>query len=176
MRKILVLAAAVATVSSPALAGDFFNFSDTQGYGTLGYNYLDKARTGSVQARLGLDLNRYLAVEAEYGLGVQGNDRNIDGISVRTTQPSEAAGYVVGKWPVSDDFKLFARGGYGRTSIQENIEGTKYSVGGDHWSYGLGGEYAFTERDGVRADWTRREFKGDKDNLNSYGISYVRHF
>lgn len=181
MRKILVLAAAAAAISSPALAdgvwSEIWDFDNARGYGTLGYNYVDKAKTGAIQGRLGIDLSRYLAVEAEVGLGVQGHDRDILGEKARLKEPWEAAGYVVGKVPVTDNFQLLARGGYGHTEFRQTYDGSTSDVGGDHWSYGVGAQYSWDDSNGIRADWTRRQFKGSsRDNLNTYGISYVRHF
>lgn len=181
MRKILILAAAAAAVASPALAqstwSEIWNFDDARGYGTLGYNYVDKAKTGTIQGRLGIDLSRYLAVEAEYGLGVQGHDREILGQTARLEEPWEGAGYVVAKLPIGDSFKVHARGGYGHTEFRETYNGSTSDVGGDHWAYGVGGEYQWSDNNGIRADWTRRQFKGSaRDNLNTYGVSYVRHF
>jgi len=43
--------------------------------------------------------------------------------------------------------------------------------------YGAGANYFFDGRNGVRADWTRRDFTDDNGGeLDTYGLSYVRRF
>ena len=48
--------------------------------------------------------------------------------------------------------------------------------GGDSWNYGAGANYYLDGVNGVRADWTRRDFDGDSNELDSYTLSYVRRF
>lgn len=183
MRKMMIVAAAAAaTLATPALAqsqsvwSTMTSTNEARGYGTLGYGYTEDAYTGAVQGRLGIELNRYLAVETEVGVGVKDKDYEVMGTEGTLKHEWDAAGYVVGKVPVGENFEVFARGGYGHTEMKREIAGTTTDEGGDHWSYGAGAEYKFNPDNGLRADWTRKEFKGERDSQDVYGVSYVRRF
>ncbi|WP_297801472.1 porin family protein [uncultured Brevundimonas sp.] len=178
MRKIILLAAAAAAVSAPAMAQSTspWSMDNARGYGSLGYSYLEDAYTGAVQGRMGIELNRYLAVETEVGVGVKDKDFSILGAEGTLKHEWDAAGYVVGKIPVGQNFEVFARGGYGHTEMKREIAGVTTDVGGDHWSYGAGAEFKMNEDNGIRADWTRRDFRDDRESGDAYSVSYVRRF
>lgn len=177
MRKFMILAAAAAAVvSTPAMAQSAWSMDQARGYGTLGYSYLEDSYTGAVQGRMGVELNRYLALESEVGIGVKDKDFSVLGNEATLKHEWDAAGYVVGKVPVGQNFEVFARGGYGHTEMKREIAGVTTDEGGDHWSYGAGAEFKLNADNGIRADWTRREYKGDRDNADAYSVSYVRRF
>ena len=59
----------------------------------------------------------------------------------------------------------------------DQIAGANTDVGGDSWNYGVGANYYLDGKNGVRADWTRRDFTDDNGGeLDTYGLSYVRRF
>jgi len=60
--------------------------------------------------------------------------------------------------------------------MKRTIAGQTTDEGGDHWSYGAGAEFKMNADNGIRADWTRREYKGDRDSADAYSVSYVRRF
>ena len=64
----------------------------------------------------------------------------------------------------------------GLAQMKRELAGVSTDEGGDHWSYGAGAEFKLNEDNGIRADWTRREFKGDRDSLDAYSVNYVRRF
>ena len=109
MRNILLAAVAVSAIAAPAFAQ---TNPEPRGYGSLGYTHLegDNATTGAVTGRLGVNLNRYLAVETEASVGVKHDDFTVAGVDGEIKHEWDAAGYVVGKVPVSDKLELFARG------------------------------------------------------------------
>lgn len=181
MRKMMILAAVAAVVASPALAqsseGSAWSMDNARGYGSLGYTHFDGSSTGSVTGRMGIDLNRYLAVETEVGVGVKDKDFTSNGVEGTLKHEWDAAGYVVGKLPVGENIQLHARGGYGHTELKRTLGDSTSDVGGQHWVYGVGGEYKLNADNGIRADWTRRDFKGSaREDLDTYGVSYVRRF
>lgn len=179
MRKMMMLAALAAVAATPAMAQSNdspWNMDNARGYGSLGYSHVDGTSTGAVQGRMGIELNRYLAVETEVGVGVKDKDFQVAGVDGTLKHEWDAAGYVVGKLPVGENFEVFARGGYGHTEMKREIAGVTTDEGGDHWAYGAGAEYKLNADNGIRADWTRREFKGDRESLDVYGVSYVRRF
>lgn len=175
MRNILLAAVAVSAIAAPAFAQDN---TAPRGYGSLGYTYVDgdAATTGAVTGRLGVNLNRYIAVETEASVGVKKDDVTIGGVDGRIKQNWDAAGYVVGRYPISDKFDVFARGGYGHTELKQDVAGAKTDVGGDSWNYGVGANYYIDGVNGVRADWTRRDYRDDAGKADAYSVSYVRRF
>ena len=48
---------------------------------------------------------------------------------------------------------------------------------GESVNYGVGGNYFFDANNGIRADWTRRDFTDDNGGeVDTYGVSYIRRF
>ena len=175
MRNVILAAAAMSVLAVPAFAQ---SNPEPRGYGSLGYTHMegDAAQTGAVSGRLGVNLNRYLAVETEASVGVKHDDFTVAGVDGEIKQEWDAAGYVVGKVPVSDKLELFARGGYGHTELKQEIVGANTDVGGDSWNYGAGANYYLDGVNGVRADWTRRDYRDDAGKADAYSVSYIRRF
>jgi len=175
MRNIILAAVAVSVIAAPAFAQTNV---EPRGYGSLGYTHLDgdAATTGAVTGRLGVNLNRYLAVETEASVGVKKDDITVAGVDGEIKQDWDAAGYVVGKVPVSDKLELFARGGYGHTELTRDVAGDRTDIGGDSWNYGAGANYFVDGLNGVRADWTRRDYRDDAGKADAYSLSYIRRF
>ena len=88
----------------------------------------------------------------------------------------DAAAYLVGTVPVSPNMELFGRVGYGTTSIKADVAGFTASEDGESINYGAGANWFFDGRNGLRADWTRRDFQDDGGEVDTYGLSYVRRF
>ena len=175
MIRTLLAAAAVAAIAVPAVAQ---TASEPRGYGTLGYTQLegDTPSVGAVTGRLGVDVLPWLAVETEASIGVKDNEFEIAGADGANEHQWDAAGYVVGKIPVGDRFSVFARGGYGHTELTRTVAGSETDIGGDSWNYGAGAEMALGGNTGVRADWTRRDFREGDVKADAYSLSLVRRF
>ncbi|WP_288758013.1 porin family protein [uncultured Brevundimonas sp.] len=175
MRNILLAAAAVSVIAAPAFA------QTMQGptyYGTLGYSQLDHSdgNLGAVTGRLGAKFNPYLGVEGEASIGVKDDDFTFAGVDGKIEHDYDAAAYVVGTLPVTPNFELFARGGYGMTKIKTELAGFDGEVDGESWNYGAGANYYLDGQNGLRADWTRRDFRDDAGEADVYSLSYVRRF
>uniref|UniRef100_A0A0N5A623 Porin n=1 Tax=Parastrongyloides trichosuri TaxID=131310 RepID=A0A0N5A623_PARTI len=91
MRNVLLAAAAMSVLAVPAFAQ---SNPEPRGYGSLGYTHMegDAAQTGAVSGRLGVDLNRYLAVETEVGVGVKDKDITVAGVDGQINHDASAAG------------------------------------------------------------------------------------
>lgn len=175
MRNILLAAAAVSVIAAPAFA------QTMQGptyYGTLGYSQLDHSDgdLGAVTGRVGAKFNPYLGVEGEASIGVKDDDFTFAGVDGKIEHDYDAAAYVVGTLPVTPNFELFARGGYGTTKIKTELAGFNGEVDGESWNYGAGANYYLDGQNGLRADWTRRDFRDDAGEADVYSLSYVRRF
>ncbi len=175
MRNILLAAAAVSVIAAPAFA------QTMQGptyYGTLGYSQLDHSDgdLGAITGRVGAKFNPYLGVEGEASIGVKDDDFTFAGVDGKIEHDYDAAAYVVGTLPVTPNFELFARGGYGTTKIKTELAGFNGEVDGESWNYGAGANYYLDGQNGLRADWTRRDFRDDAGEADVYSLSYVRRF
>jgi hypothetical protein len=177
MKTLIVAAtAALACAAVPALA----NAQDTSTpavYGTLGYSQASEEGVdlGAIQGRLGARWNHF-GVEGELAGGVKSDDVNVGGTNVNVKLRHEEAIYGVGFLPVSPNLDLFARVGYGNSDIKASAGGSSATASGNSWNYGVGGQYFFTDKDGVRVDYTRHDFTGNGGNADVWGVSYVRKF
>jgi hypothetical protein len=146
--------------------------------GSIGYTHLDAGdgELGAVTGRLGYDFTRNFGIEGEASVGVRDEDITIAGVNGSLKHDWDAAAYVVGKVPVSENLELFGRVGYGTTSIKADVAGFTAREDGESINYGAGANWFFDGQNGLRADWTRRDFRDDGGEIDAYGLSYVRRF
>lgn len=165
MKSLMITAAsaalAVAAVPAVSQAQDF--------YGTLGYANVDTTNSGKlgvIQGRVGYRFNPYVGVEGEAAFGVK--DDNTGGVNVKIKD--QVGAFVVGYLPVTPKADLFARVGYSGAAFDTSV-GNRNA---DGVAYGVGGQYNFTDKDGVRLDWTRHDY--DADNADVWALAYTRKF
>jgi len=180
--KLLMTAASVAALAAllPAAASaqDTAN-TGTSFYGTLGYadTNLNHVNLGSVQGRLGARFGQYFGVEGEVAGGVKSDTVNVSGTDVKVKLNSQEAIYGVGFLPVSPNFDLLARVGYGHSEGKGSAGGVSATAKGDSVNYGVGGQYSFDGANGVRLDYTREAFRNHgSDDANVWSIAYMRKF
>ncbi|MDI1327177.1 MAG: porin family protein [Brevundimonas sp.] len=176
MRNILLATAALTLLAAPAMAQ---TVSNPQVTGSIGYTQLDgdDADLGAVTGRLNAKFNRYVGVEGEASFGVKDDEITVGGVTGDLSHEYDAAAYVVGTLPISPNLEVFGRVGYGTTQIKADVAGFTATEDGESVNYGAGANYFFDGRNGVRADWTRRDFTDDNGGeLDTYGLSYVRRF
>lgn len=175
MRNILLATAALTLIAAPAMAQ---SLSNPQVSGSVGYTVLDgdDANLGAITGRITAKVNPYFGVEGEASFGVKDDDVTVAGITGDLSHEYDAAAYVVGTLPISPNFELFGRLGYGTTRIKADVAGFSVTEDGESVNYGAGANYYFDAQNGLRADWTRRDFRNDGGELDTYGLSYVRRF
>ena len=176
MRNILLATAAISLFAVPAMAQ---TVSSPQWSGSVGYTVLDgdDVDLGAITGRATARLHPNFAVEGEASIGVKDDDITVAGVNGSVEHDYDAALYAVGVLPVSPNFELFGRVGYGTTSIKADIAGVSAQEDGESVNYGVGGTYYLDARNGLRADWTRRDFTDDNGGeIDTYGVSYVRRF
>ena len=195
MKSLFIAAVAVAGVgvAVPALAQDGPpTLTQPQAYVNLGYTYLNPYGhdLGELFGRGGMKFSRYWGVEGELGGGVMGNHfATGPGINSRVnlSEGIQAAGYGVGYLPLpilgGDKVELLARVGYGESpwTVRSDVRGgPQGTITTTSWNYGAGAQYMFTKKDGLRFDYTRRDFQdSDPSNprdIDTYSVSYVRKF
>ena len=176
MRNILLATAALTLIAAPAMAQ---SISSPQVSGSVGYTVLDgdNANLGAVTGRVTAKVNPYFGVEGEASFGVKDDEVSFGGVTGDLSHEYDAAAYLVGALPVSPNLELFGRIGYGTTRIKADVAGFSSTEDGESVNYGAGANYFFDAQNGVRADWTRRDFTDDNGGeLDTYGLSYVRRF
>ena len=144
-----------------------------------------------INGRIGYRFNDYFAVEGELGFGTGGDeiDRviplDVDPIGTLNVDTNVAldvenyyVGFARGILPVSEQFDLFVRVGYGEANADADVIGnalgftaaTSVSQSESGLAYGVGGQFNFTENDGIRADYTRL------DDTDIISLAYARRF
>lgn len=144
-----------------------------------------------INGRVGYRFNDYFAVEGEIGFGTGGDDIDrvvpVDGgilgtVNVDVNATLDVDTYYIGFaraiYPISDQFDIFIRGGFGEANAEADLIGNALgqtlaaSASQDEsgFAYGIGGQYNFTEKDGVRVDYTLLE---DTDIIS---LAYSRRF
>jgi hypothetical protein len=172
MRNLLLATAAVTLIAAPASAQ---SLSDA--YGSIGYSSVqgDTADLGAVTARVGAKLTPYIGVEGEASLGV--SDDEVVGVPGATAElKHDLAAYVTGTIPVASNFELFGRVGYGTTKFKAEVLGVSASDNEESVNWGVGANYFLDGQNGVRADWTRRDYRNGGDDADVWSLSFVRKF
>jgi len=144
-----------------------------------------------INGRIGYRFNDYFAVEGEVGFGTGGDDINrvipvevapFGTVNVDATATLDVDAYYIGFargiLPVSDEFDLFVRVGYGEANAGADFTfsalgltgSTSISDNESGFAYGVGGQYNFTEKDGIRADYTLL------DDTDIISLAYSRRF
>ena len=175
MKSLIIAAASVAAlaVAAPAMAQD----RSVSLYGSAGYAHGDfeGVDLGALQGRFGARFVQYFGVEGELAGGVKGDDVRVLGTNYDVDLDYSAAVYGVGYLPVTPNADLFARVGYGKSEISIDGPGVGASGDGESWNYGVGGQYFFTPKDGVRLDVTRHDFD-DGGEADVISVGYTRKF
>lgn len=164
--------AAVAQTTSVQQSGPAY-------YGNLGYEQIDHddGNLGAIVGRFGARFTPYFGAEAEGSIGIKDHKYEVLGVDGRVKHSYDLAAYLVGAVPINDSIDVFVRGGYGTTKIKSELGGVRQSSDGTSWNYGAGANYYFDPQNGVRADWTRRDFtKSNAPKVDTWSVSYVRRF
>ncbi|WP_396594375.1 outer membrane beta-barrel protein [Brevundimonas sp. R86498] len=169
------LVAACALMPAAALAQ-----SDSRTYATLGYTSVEAGDLdlGAVTGRFGYKVLPWIGAELEAGVGVedQSFDVAIGGTGGRFELKHDVAAYAVAFLPLGDHFEAFARIGYGTTKIESTAMAVTVRSDGESFNYGVGASAFLDGWNGVRADWTRREFQDDRGEADTWSVSYIRRF
>ncbi len=179
--KSLMTATCLAAVAAllPVAASAQTSRPGTTFYGTLGYDdsAFSHINLGSIQGRLGARFGHYFGVEGELAAGVKDDKLSVAGVQAKIKQDSQEAIYGVGFLPLSENFDLLARLGYGHTSGTGPTLGLASAVDGESWNYGVGAQYSFDGKNGVRLDCAREAFqRRSVESANVWSLAYVRRF
>ncbi|MBL8557539.1 MAG: porin family protein [Hyphomonadaceae bacterium] len=167
MKAIAALTALAAAIGFAAPAQ-----AQTGAYVNGGYTHYDAddVTLGGVTGRLGYRFHPNVAVEGEASFGVK--DDNVGPVNVELDHAIGVFG--VGILPVTPNFEVFGRVGYGQVKASASVPGFAVSADEDGFAFGGGAQYMFTDKFGVRGDYTRLE--GDDDGVNTFSASAVIKF
>lgn len=205
----LLFAAASAAALLAAGSASAQTLGSGQFYGTLGYSQISTdlegdfngdgrddtfdIDIGAITGRFGARFTPYLGAEAEVSFGVRDSEDSqrfsVGGTTVTADVAvklkNEVAAYGVGFLPVAPNADVFARIGYGRSSLETEVSASgggstfRESDEGENnfLAYGGGAQYFFDGLNGVRAEYTYFDItEEDAGGFDSFSISYVRKF
>lgn len=182
MIKSLIAAGALgaALTAAPAMAQPM-SMPDTSVYWTLGYSHAtyEDGELGGVTGRLGVRFGRFFGVEGEVTVGVAGDEVRYLGTDVDVDLNHDLGIYAVGFAPVNPNFDVFGRVGYGTTDLEASVAGFTASDNQESFNFGVGAQYFFDGANGVRGEYTRKEFddSGTGDGgANVWSLAYTRRF
>ena len=167
MKAFAALTAVAAVMAAPAPAQ-----AQTGAYVNGGYTHFDAddIALGGITGRAGYRLHPNFALEGEATFGVKDDD--IGPVSVELDHAIGVFG--VGILPVSPNFEVFGRVGYGQIEASASVPGLAVSADEDGFAFGGGAQYMFTDKFGVRGDYTRLE--GEDDGVDTFSASAVVKF
>jgi hypothetical protein len=152
-----------------------------QAYGGIGFTSTDANGHGlhELTGRAGVKLNPYVGVEGEIGSGLNENHfTTASGAPAGVRNTFTGAGYVVGFYPVTPQFDVLARVGYGATDVKREGAGLDPRDTAHSFNYGAGAQYFLDGKNGIRVDYTRRDFQeptAPKD-ADAWSVGYIRKF
>jgi opacity protein-like surface antigen len=130
----------------------------------------------TLSGKLGYKFSQNFAIEAQAGFGIA--DQSVGGFDVGVDNTFGA--FAVASLPVGENFELFARAGYHFTTFGVSGGNINADLSSDGFAVGAGGQYFFTEQDGIRAEYTYLDVNtngaGNLGGGNVFSVSYVRNF
>lgn len=190
MKALMATTAAVGLVCGlPAVASAQAAAPSTGVYANLGYAATNSSDVdlGAIQGRLGFRFNNWLGIEGELAGGVKGDHFDVPtGVATPPTVRADVklrhqeAIYGVGFLPVSPQWDLLARIGYGNQKVKVSapgVPGAEAEADGNSWNYGVGAQWHWDGKNGIRGDYTREEFThGSSGHANVWSIAYSHRF
>ena len=178
MKLLIAIAAAAAALAGVAHA-ESAPSDPWRVYASGGYTYAHASisgtdiNVGALTGRLGARYGANLGVEAEGSFGVA--DDSIGGVNIKLN--NQYAVYAVGYLPVSPEWDLLARIGYGRAKVSVSGGGVSGSSEGNTWNVGVGAQYNFGGHSAVRGEYTRLEStESGGGHFDTATLSYVYRF
>ncbi|MBN8553766.1 MAG: porin family protein [Caulobacterales bacterium] len=173
----LAFTAVAAVVAMSAVPAAAQSLSSPSWYGSAGFSNFSSDDTDvdldAVTGRVGARLSPYFGAEAELSIGL-GEETMVPNVDLKLNH--DAAVYGVASYPIAQNVEIFGRLGYGTTELEASGLGTTVTEHSDSWNYGVGANYFFDGANGVRADYTRRDFQDDSGEADVWSVSYVRRF
>jgi len=142
--------------------------------------------------KAGYNLNEYFSFEGEGGFGISDENDNRDGFEIGAGVDYYLAGFARVQAPLTEQFDVFARGGYYFGQVDgdftDNINNISGNVSADidGFAFGAGGQFNFGPDylNAIRLEYTNLDVQEiddvdvDRFDLDSdlYTVSYIRKF
>jgi OmpA-OmpF porin, OOP family len=181
MKKILAVALLSACMTTPTFAADnsgtFYGAID---YGTLAMADWTLENPSSVSFSAGYHFSPIWAVEGGYTSIADSTQTSANGTGTFTYSQSMWSAVAVGTYAVNDNFEVFGKLGLGIVSAKAAVTGTTTLYGVPNTSlsastssviYGIGAQYNFNKRVGIRAQY---EILGKTTPDSSAGLDLTR--
>ena len=167
MRALLIATIATLGLGSVANAQDM----NVSYYGNAGVTqrHTDTTDTASITGRLGAKFSENFAVEGETGFGI--TDDKIGATTLKTK--GNLGAYAVGFMPVGEKLSVLGRVGYHHTWAEAKNGNVTVEDDDGSFAAGVGAQYMFDDKNGIRGDYTRYT---KNDGVDNFAISYVRKF
>lgn len=135
----------------------FIATAESELYVTGGFSEFDLGIADSHGAtfRGGWNFSEHLGAEIEGTIGTDSQHWEATGAELGVD--SQIGGFLVGRVPIGENASMFARIGYTRTEVEHDLGASEFNVRTDDFAFGFGGEYMFTDRFGIRGDYTQSE-------------------
>ena len=150
------------------------------GYATSNADEIELVETeaGLIIIRGGYNFNRYLGVEAEGNFTVLTPDIDPTGVNGREGAFNLSrgfSGFLVARYPVTENITLFARGGYHHSRLKLRSTWIDQSASFDNYAFGGGASYNWG-CNGIRADYKVLNITRKTFDQRLLGVSFVRRF
>ena len=165
--KLMIAASALTGFASAAQAQDTGAYV---GIGAATYEF----DTYGIDGKVGYNFNEYFGVEGQGILGLTSQTETVGTTEVKGKIDYTIGGFGVVRFPVSETFEIFGRGGYHNTGVSVETNGAEVSGDFDGFAAGGGVQFNLNELSGIRAEYTYLD--GDGANLDTFSVSYVRKF
>lgn len=165
--KIMIASSILVLASTAAFAED--KQLDLYTSDGIVFNDNDGVKTTSFGGRFGMNFNKNLAIEIEGGAGIKTDKIG----NSKYKHVGDLGLYAVGKMPVTENLELLGRVGYHHVWDQIQTGAVKLKSNDGSFAVGIGAQYMFDEKNGLRIDYTRLT---ENDGMNNYAVSYVRKF
>ena len=165
--KIALATAAVAGFASTAASQDSGVYVNA---GVKTYEF----DTYNILGRVGYNFSENFGVEAEGSFGISGDSETVFGEEVDFDTNWDLGAYVVGRYPVTENFDFFARAGYTTVEVEVSSGNVSDTEDLDGFAVGGGVQYNWDEQNGVRLGYTYND--GDGASADVIDLSYVRKF
>lgn len=173
--KIAAAAAVINMIGATAMA------QDSGGYFGFGADAFDFDIYG-VSARVGYDFSEYFGLEGQVGTSIIPDDDFPGGIQTELSIDLYAAGFLTGKFPVSERFSIVGRGGYYFADVTAEVGLVEVSADSDSFAVGIGGEYNVggDMKSSIRLEYTYLDGEDvggvSGGSLDTVSLAYIRRF
>jgi hypothetical protein len=136
---------------------------------------IDDASPTAATFRGGWNWNEHFGAEIEGSVGIDSDAFAAAPFDLDVE--SQVGAYFVGRVPVSDNASFFGRVGYARTEIESLFSASSFIIQTEGIAFGAGGEYMFTDRFGIRGEYTQLDTDGEtRDAIEVLSLSAVIKF